>query len=120
MPLPERFSKRTRTSIASDAWSTLSVIFAVAAAFVINRTFDLGYASWVVGVGIFFALIYVRVRIEHNSRMRQLHEYLQSLPPGERLDALDKYYNGALSSVTQTPEYRDVERIVRGRMERSA
>lgn len=102
---------------ATTAWGALIILVSVAGAYVIGRRFELDYGRWVVGIAIFVLLTIGRAKADVYFRAKKFRRYLLSLPRAKRIAALDEYYGGLLSKMTETVDYKQVEKEVREKME---
>jgi hypothetical protein len=109
--------KPTRDSKPSKIWIVLILVVSVVGASLIGNGFDLGTGSWIVGIGIFIVATALWAIAYTSVKQRKFKKYLESLPPEQRLSAMDEYFGGMFSRMMQTPQYKQKEKEIREKLE---
>jgi hypothetical protein len=117
-------NKPARKQTAPDWLRALFFLLAVIGSFLIAGNTGLDTERWTIGIGIFvFLVIYVFLAIiwaviSSQIERRKFNRYLASLPPGQRLAAVDERFGGMLEKLTATPEYKRKEEEFRKKFEK--
>lgn len=112
--------KPVRQTKPSDTAVVLLVLISGAITYVIAvyLTLGVGIVSLCIGVLVFGFLTLVWAMTQAKIKAHKLRQYLASLPPGQRFSALDEYYDGMLSRITETSEHKQMEKELREKLEK--
>jgi hypothetical protein len=96
----------------------LILVLPVVGVLLVGNAFGLGSGYWMVGIGIFLVFTIMWAIAYTYLKRRKFNKYLGSLPPGQRLSAMDEYYGGLISRMMESPKYKQKEKEIREKMEK--
>lgn len=114
MEKPVRQTKPSETAVVLLVLISGAVTVVIA----VYLKLGVGIASLGIGLLVFGFLTLVWAMTEAKIKSQKLSQYLASLPPGQRFSALEEYYDGMLSRITETPEYKLKEKEFREKLEK--
>jgi hypothetical protein len=115
----EKVAKLKRSP--SDWITALLLLFALVSAFLIvgivgidKGRFFIGIA---IGIVIYLFLVFTWATIHTKIETKRFNKFLKSLPPEQRLKAIDERFGGMLTKLAATPEFKRAEEEFRKRFE---
>jgi hypothetical protein len=120
LPESEKVAKLKRSPL--DWISALFLLSAVVSAFLIVGTvgIDKGriYIGIAMGIVIYVFLVLTWAAIHTKIETKRFNKYLKSLPPEQRLKAIDERFGGMLTKLAATPEFKRAEEEFRQKFEK--
>ena len=119
-PESEKVAKLKRSP--SDWIAALFLLSAVVSAFLIVGIVGIDKGRFFIGIAIgivvYVFLVLTWAAIHTKIETKRFNKYLKSLPPEQRLKAIDERFGGMLTKLAATPEFKRAEEEFRQKFEK--